>query len=87
MDGIAISLVSFDEEDQLKGINRLLKRDLPVRQVKGFEVDLSARRVATTTGRGGSRSGSGRPRRPGSSSGPRRSTAPRHTSSSQARSS
>ena len=39
MEGIAISLVSFDEEDQLKGINRLLKRDLPVRQVRGFEVD------------------------------------------------
>ena len=39
MEGLAISLVSFDEEDQLKGINRLLKRDLPVRQVRGFEVD------------------------------------------------
>ena len=39
MEGIAISLVSFDEEDQLRSINRLLKRDLPVRQVRGFEVD------------------------------------------------
>ncbi|MFV2064762.1 MAG: DEAD/DEAH box helicase, partial [Chloroflexota bacterium] len=28
MEGLAISLVSFDEEDQLKSINRMLKRDL-----------------------------------------------------------
>jgi ATP-dependent RNA helicase RhlE len=66
-EGIAISLVSFDEEEQLKAINRLLKRDLPVRQVRGFEVDPSARAKRSGTrggggraparGRGGSRSG------------------------------
>ena len=39
MEGLAISLVSLDEEDHLRAINRLLKRDLPVRQVRGFEVD------------------------------------------------
>ena len=39
MPGHAISLVSLEEEDQLKSINRLLKRDLPVRQVRGFELD------------------------------------------------
>jgi hypothetical protein len=68
MEGLAISLVSFDEEDQLKAINRLLKRDLPVRQVRGFEVDLSAR--ASRTGSRGSRSGVAAPRRraPGSAS-------------------
>ena len=42
MAGLAISLVSLEEEDQLKAINRLLKRDLPVRQVRGFEVDPAA---------------------------------------------
>jgi ATP-dependent RNA helicase RhlE len=37
MQGHAISLVSFDEEDDLKAVNRLIKRDLPVRIVPGFE--------------------------------------------------
>ncbi len=37
--GHAISLVSLEEEDQLKSINRLLKKDLPLRQVRGFELD------------------------------------------------
>ena len=67
MEGLAISLVSFDEEDQLMGINRLLKRDLPLRQVRGFEVDPSARGVSS-----GSRSGRGR-------GGPRRGGGPRRT--------
>ncbi len=53
MEGLAISLVSLDEEEQLKAINRLLKRDLPVRQVRGFEVDPSAR--ASRPARGGRR--------------------------------
>ena len=44
MTGLAVSLVSIDEEDQLRSINRLLGRDLPVRQVRGFEVDPSLRR-------------------------------------------
>ncbi len=80
MEGIAISLVSFDEEDQLKGINRLLKRDLPVRQVRGFEVDPASRPVRSGArgGRGGSmgrapRGGSGGRRR--SSSGAARGAA------------
>jgi len=65
MEGIAISLVSFDEEDQLRSINRLLKRDLPVRQVRGFEVDASARstRAGGRSGRAGSGASSGRGRR------------------------
>jgi len=60
-EGLAISLVSFDEEDQLKGINRLLKRDLPVRQVRGFEVDPLSRptRSGSRGGRGGSSRGAG----------------------------
>ena len=40
--GEAISLVAPEEEDYLKQINRLLKRDLPVRVVKGFEPTLGA---------------------------------------------
>ena len=40
--GRAISLVAPDEEDYLRAVNRLLKKDLPVRVVKGFEPDLSA---------------------------------------------
>jgi ATP-dependent RNA helicase RhlE len=68
MDGIAISLVSFDEEDQLKSINRLLKRDLPIHQVRGFEVDPSTRGRGAS-GRNGRGGPPGRGRRVG---GPRR---------------
>jgi ATP-dependent RNA helicase RhlE len=82
MDGIAISLVSFDEEEQLKGINRLLKRDLPLRQVRGFEVDPASRSVRSSSragrgrtpvrGRGGPSGGRRSPgRRSGSPSGSR----------------
>jgi ATP-dependent RNA helicase RhlE len=79
-EGIAISLVSFDEEEQLKGINRLLKRDLPVRQVRGFEVDPLSRptRSGSRGGRGGSSRGAGS--RGGSSRG-RRAPARRSSSS------
>jgi ATP-dependent RNA helicase RhlE len=79
-EGLAISLVSFDEEEQLKGINRLLKRDLPVRQVRGFEVDPLSRptRSGPRGGRGGSsRGGSSR----GGSSRGRRAPARRSSSS------
>jgi ATP-dependent RNA helicase RhlE len=58
MPGHAISLVSLEEEDALRAINRLLRRDLPVRQVRGFELDAQAgaahrRRSPALTGRGG----------------------------------
>jgi ATP-dependent RNA helicase RhlE len=39
--GHAISLVAPEEEDYLKQVNRLLKRDLPVRVVKGYEPTLT----------------------------------------------
>jgi ATP-dependent RNA helicase RhlE len=67
MTGHAISLVSLDEEEQLKSVNRLLKRDLPLRQVRGFELDPRAAaparqsRTGSSGGRGRS-SGSRRPR-------------------------
>ena len=41
--GEAVSLVAPEEEDYLKAVNRLLKRDLPVRVVKGFEPTLGAK--------------------------------------------
>jgi ATP-dependent RNA helicase RhlE len=46
--GQAISLVAPDEEEYLRSVNRLLKKDLPVRIVKGFEPDLSAAKPATS---------------------------------------
>ncbi len=79
MEGIAISLVSFDEEDQLRSINRMLKRDLPVRQVRGFEVDAGARatRPAGRNGRAGGSASGGRSRR---SAGPARQGGARRSS-------
>jgi ATP-dependent RNA helicase RhlE len=71
MEGFAISLVSLDEEEQLKAINRLLKRDLPVRQVRGFEIDPSAARPARRGVRVGGRSS--RPGRGADGSRPARS--------------
>jgi ATP-dependent RNA helicase RhlE len=61
MTGHAISLVSIDEEEQLKAVNRLLKRDLPIRQVRGFELDPRATASARAS-RGGSGSARGRSR-------------------------
>jgi ATP-dependent RNA helicase RhlE len=49
MTGHAISLVSLDEEDELRAINKLLKRDLPMRQIRGFELD--PRSIAVGRGR------------------------------------
>ncbi len=61
MEGHAISLVSLDEEEQLMSVNKLLKRDLPVRQVRGFELDPRAT-AAPRTGRSGGSRGGGRGR-------------------------
>jgi len=68
MTGHAISLVSLDEEEQLKSVNRLLKKDLPLRQVRGYELDPRATAPARAgrSGVGGSRgrssTGARRPR-------------------------
>jgi ATP-dependent RNA helicase RhlE len=80
MEGIAISLVSFDEEDQLKGINRLLKRDLPLRQVKGFEVEPGSRPMRPSGGNGRRPA----PSRGRSSSGSTRRAPARRSSTSRA---
>jgi ATP-dependent RNA helicase RhlE len=75
MPGHAISLVSLEDEEPLMAINRLLRRDLPLRQVRGFEVDPAA--VAQPVARrGGSRSSGSRAggrSRDGAASRPRRS--------------
>ena len=64
MTGHAVSLVTLEEEDQLRSINRLLGRDLPVRQVRGFEVDPRAARRRRGARVGTARSATGRTRRP-----------------------
>jgi ATP-dependent RNA helicase RhlE len=65
MQGHAISLVCAEEEDQLKAINRLLKRDLPVRVIAGFEPPAmmsAARSPSRPSSRGAGRGGGrGRP--------------------------
>ena len=57
--GHAISLVAPEEEDYLKAVNRLLKRDLPVRVVKGYEPSPDGPRRPSAV-RSASRSGSDR---------------------------
>ena len=66
LEGHAITLVSFEEEDQLKQVNRLLKRDLPVRIIAGFEPEPGARaeRRPSEGRRSSGSSSSSRPRSP-----------------------
>jgi ATP-dependent RNA helicase RhlE len=61
--GQAISLVAPDEEDYLRAVNRLLKHDLPVRVVKGFEPDLAAPRTRPARSGRSSRPAAPRPSR------------------------
>ncbi len=78
--GRAISLVAPEEEDYLKAVNRLLKRDLPVRVLKGFEPDpnggpgrgvrSAAGRSSSAAGRGSGRPSAGRSGRPPAGSTP-----------------
>jgi ATP-dependent RNA helicase RhlE len=75
MEGHAISLVSFEEEDRLMEVNRLLKRDLPVRTIRGFE-PTARLQGARTSGRPAGRRGTSRT----SSVSPRRRPARAHGS-------
>ena len=68
--GQAISLVAPDEEDYLRAVNRLLKHDLPVRVVKGFEPTL------TEGGRSGPERSGRRPARSETSARPTRRSGP-----------
>jgi len=62
MEGHAISLVSFEEEDRLMEVNRVLKRDLPVRVISGYEPSPHAA-GGRTGGRGTGATRSSSPRR------------------------
>src|SRR3569833_3415383 len=77
--GEAVSLVCVDELQLLSGIERLIKRDLPVENVPGFEHDPAIRAEPIPNGRNGVRSGAGRgaPRAPRGDQQPRRQSAPR----------
>jgi ATP-dependent RNA helicase RhlE len=78
MQGHAISLVCFEEEEELKAINRLLKRDLPLRIIDGFEPEPNSRPTRPRPHSSSTRSGPGTgPRRP-------RSPAPRSREASAA---
>ncbi|APE29486.1 ATP-dependent RNA helicase RhlE [Halomonas aestuarii] len=75
-EGKAVSLVCVDEHGLLKGIERLIKRDLEKRIEPGFEPDPNARPEPIENGRGkrgggGGRNGQG-PRRQGQDAGQRR---------------
>jgi len=64
--GLAISLVAPEEEDYLRAVNRLLKHDLPVRMVRGFEPTVAGRPERSVRGRPAGRSASQQSRSYGS---------------------
>ncbi len=74
--GEAVSLVCVDELELLSGIQRLIKRELPVVNVPGFEHDPSIRAEPIPNGRNGARAGRGAPRAPRGDHAPRRERAP-----------
>ncbi|SDJ84005.1 DEAD/DEAH box helicase [Billgrantia gudaonensis] len=73
-DGQAVSLVCVDEHGLLKGIERLIKRDLEKRIEPGFEPDPNAKPEPIETGRrnGGGRGQPRKPRATGDRQGPSR---------------
>jgi ATP-dependent RNA helicase RhlE len=56
-EGHAVSLVCVDEHRLLKGIERLLKRDIPKVATEGFDVDPSIKAEPIVNGRNNSRNG------------------------------
>jgi len=72
--GSAISLVSPDEADDLKALERFIRRTLPRRRLEGFDYSAPAPAAIPEPHRGGSRGGrgpqGGRPARGASTSGP-----------------
>ncbi|WP_272991791.1 ATP-dependent RNA helicase RhlE [Porticoccus hydrocarbonoclasticus] len=80
-EGEAVSLVCVDEHKLLRDIERVLKREVPRGNIKGFEPDLSIRPEPIQNGR---RSGGGG--RPGASAGARRpGSKPQHARSTGSR--
>jgi len=59
-EGQAVSLVCVDEKYLLKGIERLLKRDIPKEVISGYEPDPSIPPEPIPNGRNNSRGGRGR---------------------------
>ncbi|WP_127477306.1 DEAD/DEAH box helicase [Sulfurivermis fontis] len=59
-EGEAVSLVCVDEHQLLRGIERLIKRELPKEIVPGFEPDLNAKPEPIQNGRGSRPGGGGR---------------------------
>ena len=62
-DGTAVSLVCVDELKLLKGIEKLLKRDIPREYVPGYEVDKRIKAEPVQNGRTGRSAGSRKPAR------------------------
>ena len=62
-DGTAVSLVCVDELKLLKGIEKLLKRDIPKEYVPGYEVDKRIKAEPVQKGRAGRAAGSRKPAR------------------------
>ncbi len=73
-EGEAVSLVCVDEAEYLKGIEKLIKKELEKLTVKGFEPDPSIKAEPIQRGGGGGRGGGGE--RGGKSSSRSRSKTP-----------
>jgi len=56
-EGEAVSLVCIDEHDYLKGIEKLINKQIKKVNVEGFEVDKSIKAEPITQGRGGQKRG------------------------------
>ena len=61
-EGIALSLVCVDENDYLRGIERLISQKIPKKVVEGFEVDPSIKAEPIKQGGGRGRRGGGQKR-------------------------
>ena len=61
-EGIALSLVCVDENDYLRGIERLISQKIPKKVVEGFEVDPSIQAEPINQGGGRGRRGGGQKR-------------------------
>jgi ATP-dependent RNA helicase RhlE len=66
-EGLAISLVCIDEREQLKGIERLLKRTIPQEIIEGYEPDPSIKAEPIPSGRNNASQRQGRNYSPGKS--------------------
>ncbi len=85
--GEAISLVCVDELDYLKGIEKLIKKDIKKVYEEGFDVDPSIKAEPIQNGRGGGQKGSGNNRsRSGQGQGRGGQNRDRNSNSSQDRS-